>query len=520
MRKNYKLFLVLLVVSFVLTVLAGCVNSSDKPAQETVSDAKKGETDSKGQDSLAAQQEEPYEFDWVFAWMRELPPENDPIKQVIEKDTNTKFNPVIIPLNEYAEKVQVMIAGGDYPELIQFIPGMDWKTLAEQGAFIPIDELLQYGPNLQKIIPEENWNLVKMKGKIWGVPLLNVLNPSQLFVRLDWIEELRLGDGWEDKLGEENFKTIDDFYNVLKAFKEHKGATYTCSGIGGLSPLFGAFGVIPVSDFYIKEGNEVLRVTQHPRMKDALAWVNKLYKEGLIDPEFITNKQEQLNNKALEGKTGMLYDIWNLPFRLEVQHNIKEIDPNAKWVRTNPPKGPEGHVYLRGDSRVMDGVFMISSKAKDPKRLIQFLDYLIDGKGYEVSQYGIEGTHFVRKDGKIEFTEEGKAEWVAVYGKMRHIWDPDFWYAKYDKYAENLEDAAMENPVLPNVAEAFTPGLIWKQYGADLNRYEQEMLLKFIIGEEPLDKWDEYVKTANEVYHAQEISEEIIEGLKADGRLN
>ncbi|MCM8900816.1 extracellular solute-binding protein [Caldicoprobacter algeriensis] len=517
MKKRYKLWLLILAASFLLSVLAGCSRNQDQKAVHE--DSK--EASIEGRDDSTVQQEEPpYEFDWMYQWIRELPPDNDPIKQIIEKDTNTKFNVIIPPPNEYAEKVQIAVASGDYPELIQFMGGMDWKTLAQQGAFIPIDDLLQYGPNLQKIIPEENWNLVKMDGKIWGVPLLNVRNPVQLFIRLDWIEELGLGDGWEDKLGEENFKTIDDFYNVLKAFKEHKNATYTCNGIGGLAPLFGAFGVMPGSDFYIKEGNEILRVTQHPRMKDALAWINKLYQEGLIDPEFITNKSEQLTNKALEGRAGMVYDIWNLPFRLDVQHKIQEIDPNAKWVRTNPPKGPEGYAYLKDDSRVMDGVFMISAKAKDPKRLIQFLDYLIDGKGYEVSQYGIEGIHFVRKDGKIEFTEEGKAEWVAVYGKMRHIWDPDFWYAKYSKYAENLEDAAMENPVLLNVAEAFTPGPIWKQYGADLNRYEQEMLLKFIIGEEPLDKWDEYVKAANEVYHAQEISEEIIEGLKADGRLN
>lgn len=516
MKKGFKLWSLVLAISLMLAVLAGC---SGNTAKNTASENKEQTSAGQQNGSTAQKDEKPYEFDWMYQWIRELPPDNDPIKQIIEKDTNTKFNVIIPPPNEYAEKVQVTVASGKYPELIQFMGGMDWKTLAQQGAFMPVDDLLQYGPNLQKIIPKENWDLVKMDGKTWGVPLLNVRNPVQMFVRLDWIEELGLGDGWEDKLGSEDSKTIDDFYKVLKAFKEKKNATYTGSGIGGLNPLFGAFGVMPSNDFYIKDGDDVVRSTQHPRMKEALTWIHKLYVEGLIDPEFITNKTEQLNNKAVQGAAGMLFDIWNVPFRLDTQYNIKQLDPKAKWVRINPPKGPEGYSYMTGDGRIMDGVFMISSKAKDPKRLIQFLDYLINGKGYEVSQFGIEGTHFVRENGKVKFTEAGKAEWVAVYGKMRHIWDPDFWYAKYDKYAENLEDAAKENPALPNVAEAFTPGPVWKQYGADLNRYEQEMLLKFITGEEPLSKWDEYVKTAKETYHADEISKEIIDSLKADGRL-
>ncbi|MDK2902968.1 MAG: putative aldouronate transport system substrate-binding protein [Clostridiales bacterium] len=516
MKKGLRFLALAMAIGLMLAAFAGCSSnngqSSDGQAPEQGTSEQSGDAGQTDQ--------EVYEFDWMYSWGREFPPENDPIKPIIEKDTNTKFNVIIPPMNEYAEKVQVTVASGDYPELIQFMPGMDWKTLVDQGAFIPLDDLLQYGPNLQKIIPEENWNLAKKDGQIWGVPLLNVRNPQQLWARQDWIEELNLGDGWEDKLGSEDFKTTDDFYNLLKAFKKNKNATYTASGIGGLSPLFGAFGVVPNSDFYVKEGQELVRITQHPRMKQALEWVHKLYAEGLIDPEIVTNKTEQVNNKAAQGSAGMAFYNWNLHFILDTQYDIKQLDPKAKWVTINPPKGPDGYAYLEKDGIMMDGLFLISSKAENPERIIQFLDYLIEGKGYELTHYGIEGTHYNKKsDGSIEFTEAGQAEWLEVYGKMRHTWDPLFWYGKYGEYAAALEDSATENPVLQNVAEGFTPGPVWKQYGTDLNRYEQEMLLKFITGEEPLSKWDEYVKTAKETYHADEISKEIIDGLKADGRL-
>ncbi|AEE97717.1 extracellular solute-binding protein [Mahella australiensis] len=516
MKKSLRFLALAMAIGLMLAVFAGCSSNGGQPGNEQA--PAQGTSEQAGDEVQTSQ--EVYEFDWMYSWGREFPPENDPIKPIIEKDTNTKINVIIPPMNEYAEKVQVTVAGGDYPELIQFMPGMDWKTLADQGAFIPIDDLLQYGPNLQKIIPKENWDLVKMSGQVWGVPLLNVLNPQQLWVRQDWIEELGIGDGWEDKLGSENFKTVDDFYSVLQAFKRNKNATYTGSGVWALSPLFGAFGVVPASDHYVEENGEIIRVMQHSRMKQALEWVHKLYAEGLIDPEIVTNKTEQVNNKAAQGSTGMAFYNWNLHFILDTQYNMKQLDPKAKWVPTNPPQGPDGYAYLESDRRSMDGVFLISSKAKDPKRLIQFLDYLIDGKGYELTHYGIEGMHYNKKpDGSIEFTEAGKAEWLEVYGKMRHIWDPLFWYGKYGEYAASLEDSATENPNLPNVAEGFTPGPVWKQYGADLNRYEGEMLLKFITGEEPLSKWDEYIKTTKDTYHVDDINKEIIDSLKADGRL-
>ncbi|NMA84078.1 MAG: extracellular solute-binding protein [Epulopiscium sp.] len=521
MKKWTKWLTVVLVVCLVGNMLAGCTKKKEEPPKTSGSQeaSSKKEDTKKESDTQKEKVEEPYEFEWMFAWMREFPPDNDPIKAKIEEATNTKFTPVIPPFNEYGEKVQIQIASGKYPDLIQFIPGMDWKTLAQQGAFTPVDEYIGGAGNIQKNVPENHWDILKMDGNIWGIPVLNVRTPSQMFVRNDWVKELGFGDEWEDKLGVEESMPLEDFHNLLKAMKEKKGATYSGVGVNSLTPLFGAFGIVASSNFYIEEGNEYFRITQHPRMKEALEWIHMLYSEGLIDPEIITNRREQLDNKAIQGKVGMMFDIWNVPFRMYEQHKIQDTDPNAKWVRINPPEGPYGPGYMTANSRVMDGVFLISSKAKHPEKLVQFLDYLQDGEGYTLSQYGIEGEHYNKQGDIIELTEAGKAEWVAVYGKLRKIWDHGFWYSKYDDYAENLEDAAMENRVLSNIAEAFTPGPIWKQYGADLDRYEQEMILKFITGEEKLNKWDDYVKTANETYHAKEIGEEIINGLKADGRI-
>lgn len=526
MKKWSKILVFILTLCLVSSILISCTKTDDGEVNKGLEDENSSKLEEekeedkdkdKEKEGNADQKddEEPYEFDWMFAWMREFPPDNDPIKGRIEEATNTRFTPVIPAFNEYAEKVQIQVASGDYPDLVQFTPAMDWKTLAQQGAFTPIDEFLSIAPNIQKNVPENHWEILKMDGSIWGVPALNVRTPNQLFVRNDWVKELGFGDDWEDTIGAEESKSLEEFYDLLKAMKDKKGATYS----GGLSPLIGAFGVVNSSDFYIQEEDGIHRTNQHPRMREALEWINMLYTEGLIDPEFVTDGTEQIDNKAIQDKVGMFFSIWNVPFRMYEQHRIQDTNPDAEWVRINPPASSHGPGYMSGNSRRMDGVFLISSNAENPQRLVEFLDYLQDGEGYILSQYGIEDEHYVRKGDTLEFTEAGKAEWIAVYGKLRKIWDAEFWYSKYDEYAENLEDAATENRVLDNVAEAFTPGPVWKQYGSDLARYEEEMILKFITGEEKLDQWDDYVNKANQTYHAEEITQEIIDGLRADGRI-
>lgn len=516
MEKRKKVTLCLLLVT-ILVVLAGCGTTSTQTNEITQT----------GSDSPATVQAKTTDAVYLKLLLAvwELPPENDPVKAAIEKATNTKIEIVLPPMTEYTQKMMTMVASGDYPDMMNVLDSTNWRLFADQGVIIPIDDLLPtYGSVLLKEIPENSWALYRTDGKQWGVPRINVRAYSSLFARNDWIKELGFGDDWADTIGKEKSKTLDEFYQLLKAMKEKKGATFTGTSLKtSLSPFYGAFGTSAVSDFYLMSNGNFVRAMQDSRMRDALIWLNKLYAEGIIDPEIITNKQEQVNNKCVNNEAGIAWDLWNLPYRLDNDMKLNETNPTAEWVYINPPTGSDGQAYMEAESKLWDGVMVVSSKSKAPEKCIEILNYL-RGDGYEVSTYGIEGDFYTWKgEGENKqriVTDLGKSGWIHTYSLMREFWDPYWFYPAYGNYAEPLEDASVENLLLPNIADCPPIGQVYKQYGTDLLEFEEEMLTKFIIGEESLDKWDAYVEKCKTIYHVDEINTEIYNNLKNDKRIN
>lgn len=114
-------------------------------------------------------------------------------------------------------------------------------------------------------------------------------------------------------------------------------------------------------------------------------------------------------------------------------------------------------------------------------------------------------------------TDLGKPAWIYTYSLMRKFWHPYWFYPVYGNYARPLEYACAEHERLPNIADCPPVGPVYNQFGGDLNKYENEMIAKFLTAEVSLAAWDDYVKTCQIMYHADEGNKEIYDDLKADG---
>ena len=80
------------------------------------------------------------------------------------------------------------------------------------------------------------------------------------------------------------------FYKMANEDPDGNGVkdTYALSNTG-LLPIYGAFGAIP--DRWVDDGEgNLIYGAVHPGMKDALTLLAKWYKDGLIDPEFVTGE--------------------------------------------------------------------------------------------------------------------------------------------------------------------------------------------------------------------------------------
>lgn len=93
----------------------------------------------------------------------------------------------------------------------------DVNNYGADGYFLPLNEYLEYMPNLQKLM-EENPAYAKYitapDGNIYG---LTRLVPQEQAGRLN---RVFINGEWLKNVGMEVPQTVDEFYNVLKAFKE------------------------------------------------------------------------------------------------------------------------------------------------------------------------------------------------------------------------------------------------------------------------------------------------------------
>lgn len=496
-KKKTRVIALLSVVSLTAT-LAACGDKSNQAATESPK-----EPSTAAQTPAAASSVSLIEPDGGRVWK-----DDNPVTKELEKRTNVKITANLVPNNDFANKYNVIAASGDIPDLNK-LNGFDYQKYTDQGLYLDLAKYVdQFGPNLKKALKPELWDLTKYKGKQFVIPYENSAGKEVPVVRRDWLDALNV------KMP----ANLDEFEAMLKAFtfndpdKNGKNDTY---GLGTASrydesfmPIFGAFGLginsigqgTPMNH-YLKD-NKVVPIAVSPEYKAAVEYLHKLWDDKVIDPELFTIKPDQGQQKAAQGKIGYFNAWWSIaPQVLTQQLKMKEINPNAKWDPIFPGiTGPDGKSGMTSYGNIGGGV-AISAKAKNPEAIIKFLDYLATDEGWELARYGIKGTHYTTitdprtPEGQKAFDEK----WLDPLSQLISRQD------LVDKVnLASRDPVQIENNrfIVPASKYTLYQDVFYgipltdeqKTYGADISKYEEEMLVKFITGTEPLSKWNDYVE--------------------------
>lgn len=433
-----------------------------------------------------------------------------PIIQEITKRTGVSIKFELAPYEYDAalEKFNLMLASGDLPDVIIFRKA-EIDRAAQQGILTPLsDPVDEYAPNFKKIIEEDPAILKDLKigdGEFYHFPLLSAVRTAQIFIiRQDWL----------GKLGLDAPETLDDWYNVLKAFKEQNPngngeadeVPFTTRGkAAGILPFMEAWGISgyePSQQFFIEEG-QVKFAYIDPRFKEALAFLNKLYSEGLIDPEYVTGDKNLWTARLSGEVSGVTFD-W-FPRIDYFNRAVQGVNPNAVFAGVLPPIGPTGiRMTTNQQKRVREeGATAISITSKHKERIVQFLDYFF-GEGAMFMNFGIEGVYYDMVDGYPTFKPEllnNPDKSILYYlfesGRFELSHKQDIRYENQLAPADVLAARDMYEPIL---IEAFPPlaltederDIMLEKY-SEIQTYKDEMVDKFIMGAESLDKFEEFV---------------------------
>ena len=328
------------------------------------------------------------------------PAEHKLFEQEIEKHIGLKVK-MEKPPTDYDQKLLTAMSSGEQYDLIYLTkPTLD--ILVEQGVLMDLTDRIQKSKILSdpKVIPTEDWEMVRSDdGKLYGV--FNKFEGGTLpIVRADWMK----------KLGLKEPKTLDEFYQVLKAFKEKdpdgngKNDTYGLStaGLYDIQPFMSAQGV---KYKYVIDSNGKRTIPYATeKAVPVYEWLNKLYEEGILDPNFATNDTTKMRELFLTDRVGMVtyWDAW-----VGLFNNIRKTeDPDTTFEAKGitGAKGPNGYMLRRGDP----SLWAIPVNAKNPEGAMKFLEFWHTEKGNILGTLGIEGHDYVVKDGKYELTAVGK----------------------------------------------------------------------------------------------------------------
>ncbi|MGO4108332.1 ABC transporter substrate-binding protein [Paenibacillus sp. YAF4_2] len=339
-------------------------------------------------------------------------------------------------VGDLEQKLGVMIAGGDYPDLITANP-----KLVTSGAVIPLEDLIeQYAPKLKEHYAKY-WNQMKdpSDGHIYWLPNYGAfqgeVNETWYSGPAFYIQKAVLKEFGYPKL-----QTLDDYMKLIRdyAAKYPEIDGQPTIGFSTLASDWRTFGLLNApehltghpNDGGVVVDNGVASVFADKDIsKTYYKELNNLYNEGLMDKEAFTQNYDQYLAKLTTGRVlGMFDQHWNFQTAedsLNTQNKSERTYVGFPLVYDASTKD-----YYRDRAPInLNNGFGISVDAKDPTRIIQALEALMDERYQKMFTWGEEGVDYsVGADGKFTRTPEQRTQYDDPAWKLANLGNGIFTY--------------------------------------------------------------------------------------------
>lgn len=249
----------------------------------------------------------------------------------------------VTPQSEYSQKLNVTAASDQLPD-IMWVDAAQLKRMVEDDQLADLTDVYSaYAAEYtDKVLHEDGGSAMEsatIGGKLYGLPHIQSGYGSceVLWVRADWLEAL----------DREVPTTMQEVLDLARAFAKEdpdKNGVDDTYGLGinkgliaennlpfaVLDGFFNAYHAYP--SIWIKDENgDLVYGGIQPEMKEALAELQSLYLEKVIDPEFGVKDGVKLGQDANSGKIGMFYGyFWNCASGWLQDGKVN--DPSIDWI--------------------------------------------------------------------------------------------------------------------------------------------------------------------------------------------
>jgi putative aldouronate transport system substrate-binding protein len=327
-----------------------------------------------------------------------------------------------------------------------------------------------------------------ISGKLYGIPRERVLARYGMIFRKDWL----------DSLGLQQPKTVDELYNVAKAFtlndpdKDGKNNTFGIQEDATMELLkqLTIYNGGP-NGWGLKDG-KVTPDFLYPEFKSALDLYKKMVSEKIIAADFpIAKKYDYFN----QGKAGMYFSV--IDDGLTRHLDMVKQNPKVQVDVAQNFDGPQGQ-RVRGTNGYDSLIAIPKSSVKDEaklKQILGFLDKMGDEQMLSLINVGLEGTDYTVENGSAKKIAGSKGSedwqnfrWGNQFGGIKVTKTPV--EQKVDKLFEDNQKIGVVDLSASLLSDTNT------QKGVDLKKSVTDAQVKYVLGEldekgwnDTLDKW-------------------------------
>jgi len=440
--------------------------------------------------------------------------QTDPVAKKIEADTGVKINVVNIQTEgrNSLNILATMMASNDLPDICWVNSGADGKqnidTLVLGGQIIALDDLIKQ--NAPYMTTNESWikrleevkNAFGVNGKIYSIPRFSEneiwSTPGNgTFLRWDLYSQI----------GYPPMNTNDEMVDAIKRMVElepENSEGLTNYGTGAFfadDPGWGDWVLfenaiqdrglarIAMTTFVSTDGQKISEVNALADM-DSIIWKNvdlfyKLNKAGLLDPDSSVQQYAQFKEKLAAGRYLYTGAGW-LTGGYKTQYAGMG-KPDAAYLPLAPPEGAPGS--LLGWLSIINDLYVVSAKCKNPGKAVQLLDYLSTDEAARMLYCGLEGETWEVVDGYPAYKES----FIEEVSNNRTAMAEKYGFAKYGRLASAkgntiLNDGEFADLFKSPRYQAKTYNQAEKDY---LNYYKVNNIMEVFTKSDKIFFWEE-----------------------------
>ncbi|NEE02862.1 extracellular solute-binding protein [Phytoactinopolyspora halotolerans] len=459
----------------------------------------------------------------------QAPAEDGELQQAIEEYTGKNLDITWVPNSNYEDRTSVAMASDDVPQ-VMVIQGKTpaFVQSAEAGAFWDLTEIIHDYPNLAPANEQIHLNS-SINGTNYGIFRARDEMRAAVVIRKDWMENL----------GYDLPETVDDLYELARAFTEDDpdgngeddtygivipqwpGGYATASPYDLIETWFGA------PNGWGERDGRLVPGFSTPEFLEANRFVKDMIDNGFVNQDFATMDSANWNDPFFNGQGGIIVDVSSRAGSIMTLFKDADPDDYDKVTMAGNLIGPDGerHSY---PTVGFNGFLAISKQSvrteEELDEILSFLDTLNAKEGQVLLNNGIEGKNFeVTDDFAIPIEDTPDAEVItndskafaqlgtATNGELFYQILPEdepereLWDHRWAIHERDME-TAVHNPALALISETYT------QRGAQLDQIIADARIKYLAGQidedelqAEIDRWyaeggQQVVDEMNELY--------------------